>query len=65
LATWVSLQAELFADDNPTNPKYKKNGAGEGTRTHDLRFTKPLLYQLSYSSPFFPFRKKGKLAHLA
>ena len=28
-----------------------KNGAGEGTRTHDLRFTKPLLYQLSYSSP--------------
>jgi hypothetical protein len=29
----------------------RKNGAGEGTRTHDLRFTKPLLYQLSYSSP--------------
>ena len=27
-----------------------QNGAGDGTRTHDLRFTKPLLYQLSYSS---------------
>ena len=24
------------------------NGANEGTRTLDLRFTKPLLYQLSY-----------------
>ena len=31
--------------------KPNKSGAGEGTRTHDLRFTKPLLYQLSYSSP--------------
>ncbi len=29
------------------------NGAGDGTRTHDLRFTKPLLYQLSYSSSKF------------
>ncbi len=25
-----------------------KNGANEGTRTLDLRFTKPLLYRLSY-----------------
>ena len=25
-----------------------KNGADKGTRTLDLRFTKPLLYQLSY-----------------
>jgi hypothetical protein len=24
-------------------------GAGRGTRTPDLRFTKPLLYQLSYA----------------
>ena len=24
------------------------HGAENGTRTHDLRFTKPLLYQLSY-----------------
>ena len=26
----------------------KKTGANKGTRTLDLRFTKPLLYQLSY-----------------
>lgn len=26
-----------------------KNGAGDGIRTHDLLFTKQLLYQLSYS----------------
>ena len=26
----------------------KGNGANKGTRTLDLRFTKPLLYQLSY-----------------
>ena len=26
--------------------------AGEGARTPDLRFTKPLLYQLSYSSAY-------------
>ena len=32
---------------------FKNCGANGGTRTHDLRFTKPLLYQLSYvSSPF-------------
>ena len=27
----------------------EKSGAGEGNRTPDLRFTKPLLYQLSYA----------------
>ena len=27
----------------------KKSGAGEGNRTPDLRFTKPLLYRLSYA----------------
>ena len=27
----------------------EKNGAGERNRTSDLRFTKPLLYQLSYA----------------
>gem|GEM_PF-5599538 len=27
-----------------------KNGAGDGTRTRNLRFTRPLLYQLSYAS---------------
>ena len=30
-------------------PEFSKdNGADEGARTLDLRFTKPLLYQLSY-----------------
>ena len=29
---------------------FKNCGANGGTRTHDLRFTKPLLYQLSYAS---------------
>ena len=28
-------------------------GAGRGTRTPDLRFTKPLLYQLSYAGLTF------------
>ena len=48
----------------------QKTGANKGTRTLDLRFTKPLLYQLSYigasafviiTNPFGfvqPFRKK-------
>jgi hypothetical protein len=27
----------------------QNNGAGEGNRTPDLRFTKPLLYRLSYA----------------
>ena len=34
------------ADGADITPKSLK--AAEGTRTHDLRFTKPLLYQLSY-----------------
>jgi hypothetical protein len=29
-----------------------KYGASEGTRTLDLRFTKPMLYQLSYAGRF-------------
>ena len=28
-----------------------QSGAGSRSRTHDLRFTKPLLYQLSYAGP--------------
>jgi hypothetical protein len=28
---------------------FRKYGAGEGNRTPDLRFTKPLLYRLSYA----------------
>ena len=30
------------------------NGAGTRSRTRDLRFTKPLLYQLSYAGPNRP-----------
>src|SRR5262249_3415126 len=30
-------------------PKVLNYGASEGTRTLDLRFTKPMLYQLSYA----------------
>lgn len=29
--------------------------AADGTRTHDLRFTKPLLYQLSYGGELMRF----------
>src|SRR5438105_3681726 len=39
------------ADFGKTNPKWLKrvrNSADDGIRTRDLRFTKPLLYQLSY-----------------
>ena len=32
------------------------NGADRGIRTHDLRFTKPLLYQLSYVGTRTPAR---------
>jgi hypothetical protein len=31
-----------------TKLRYTSNGANKGTRTLDLWFTKPLLYQLSY-----------------
>src|SRR6266568_5002230 len=31
-------------------------GAGEGNRTPDLRFTKPLLYRLSYAGPYLAER---------
>lgn len=30
-------------------PEMTRNGAVDGTRTCDLRFTKALLYQLSYN----------------
>lgn len=30
---------------------YRMDGAGEGTRTLNLRITNPVLYQLSYASP--------------
>jgi hypothetical protein len=41
-----------------------ENGAGDGTRTHNLRFTKPLLCQLSYAGKFlmlkFLIKKTGQ-----
>ena len=33
-----------------------ENGADDGIRTRDLRFTKPLLYQLSYVGVYLNFR---------
>ena len=53
---------------NHQNPKYspfsctfcRKNGAETGTRTLDLRFTKPLLYQLSYPSAELKGLRKGR-----
>ncbi len=35
------------------------NGAGREIRTPDLRFTKPLLYQLSYTGNYGPGPPKG------
>jgi hypothetical protein len=32
---------------------FVRNRAGEGTRTPDIRFTKAVLYQLSYSGACF------------
>ena len=49
------LELPLLAQQVPktcvsTNSTTWANGAATRTRTADLRFTKPLLYQLSYSS---------------
>lgn len=38
------------------------NGAGGGTRTPDLGFTKALLYQLSYAGTALPSARDRKLA---
>ena len=40
------------AGDNPLIPG-AINGAGNGSRTRDLRLGKPTLYQLSYARPYF------------
>ena len=42
---------ESYAESNENGPLYGARffGAGTRTRTADLRFTKPLLYQLSYT----------------
>jgi hypothetical protein len=39
-------QAELYPLESEV---VENNGAGDWNRTNDLRFTKPLLYQLSYA----------------
>ena len=39
-------------------------GANEGTRTLDLRFTKPLLCQLSYIGAFLTAANNFKLYHI-
>ena len=50
---FVSMKQEV---EIPTRQLYKPSdgdsqyGAGNGTRTHDLRITNALLYQLSYTS---------------
>ena len=43
----ADLQSAPF-DHSGTDPFYKETRANRGIRTHDLWFTKPLLYQLSY-----------------
>ncbi len=37
----------------------EKPGAGEGNRTPDLRFTKPLLYRLSYAGGLVKLEKNA------
>ena len=39
----------LASANSDINNSIESNGASEGTRTPDLRFTKPMLYQLSYA----------------
>ena len=38
---------------------FKKNGAGDGTRTRDLLITNQLLYQLSYASTLYTLKLVG------
>ena len=47
---WVK-ERELEAREGQKLHIFKMSGAGEGNRTPDLRFTKPLLYRLSYAGP--------------
>lgn len=43
-----SALSQIGPDWTEANLFFEQNGADNGDRTHDLRFTKPLLYQLSY-----------------
>ena len=50
-----TLELQLFTETcnlKNRHAKYEKKASG-GVRTHDLRFTKPLLCQLSYAGVFF------------
>jgi hypothetical protein len=47
---WMRSQLGSHVSGNGTTKRFalKKRKADDGVRTRDLRFTKPLLYQLSY-----------------
>ena len=44
--------------------KREQNGADEGTRTLDLRFTKPLLYRLSYIGALLLYDGNGRFLNI-
>jgi hypothetical protein len=44
---------------------HRETGAGEGNRTPDLRFTKPLLYRLSYAGVHTKKGSPGRSSSLA
>ena len=49
----MEISNERFDSQLDRNPTYLHSlsaGAGEGTRTLNLRITNPMLYQLSYAS---------------
>ena len=47
----TGTQPAFGVDEKKSVEVVEKAGAGEGNRTPDLRFTKPLLYRLSYAGP--------------
>ena len=44
-----SKATELIGPDRPRGPNGPGSGAGDGSRTRDLKFGKLVLYQLSYT----------------
>ena len=54
LAAWVSTRNFCFRRTTRRSPEHAQKSpsgrAGGGTRTHNPRFTKPMLYRLSYAS---------------
>ena len=49
--TRLSPMSSVHSVTHVSGPDPFENGATSRTRTDDLRFTKPLLYQLSYRGP--------------